>query len=75
VTEVEKTYGGGTGSLKLATVIETIYPKLTVLVRMFINVSVLEKWVDTVLAEAKKTWESNSSIAAYIKESEKPTTE
>lgn len=73
VTEAEKTYGGGTGSLKLAKVIESIYPKLPAIIKMFLTAGTLEKWVNTVLDEAKKTWEKNSKLAAYIEDITKPT--
>lgn len=68
VTEAEKTYGGGTGSLKLATVIENLYPKLPIVVRLFVTANTLQNWVETVLTEAKSIWEKNSEIAAYIEE-------
>lgn len=69
VTEAEKAYGGGTGTLKLASVIAEIYPKLPRLIKLLITADTLEKWVETVLAEAKKTWEKNTNLAAYIEKS------
>ena len=66
VTEAEKEFGGGTGTLKLATVIEKIYPQLPRLIKIFVTAQTIDKWVDEVLTEAKKTWEKNSKIAAYI---------
>lgn len=66
VTEAEKEYGGGTGSLKLAAVIERVYAKLPALLRAFIPASTLQKWIEDVLTEAKKAWESNANIATYI---------
>ena len=67
VTEAEKEYGDGTGALKLASVIEKIYLKLPMVVRLFITADTLQKWVETVLQEAKKTWEQNNDIQKYIK--------
>nr|DAF88463.1 MAG TPA: holin [Siphoviridae sp. ctdHi7] len=72
VTEAEKNLGGGTGSLKLATVIETIYPKLPAVIKAFVTDAMLEKWVEEALAAAKTTWEKNAKIAEYI---EKPVNE
>lgn len=66
VTEAEKNMGGGTGSLKLASVIEAIYPKLPAVIKMFITDSMLEKWVEEALAVAKDAWEKNTNIAKYI---------
>lgn len=69
VTEAEKEYGDGTGALKLASVIEKIYLKLPMMVRLFVTADTLQKWVETVLQEAKKTWEQNNNIQNYIKSS------
>ena len=66
VTEAEKNLGSGTGSLKLATVIETIYPKLPGVIKLFISADTLEGWVEEALAAAKVEWERNAQIAAYI---------
>lgn len=72
VTEAEKNLGGGTGSLKLATVIETIYPKLPAVIKAFVTDAMLEKWVEEALTAAKTAWEKNEKIAEYI---EKPANE
>lgn len=66
VTEAEKNLGSGTGSLKLATVIEIIYPKLPGVIKLFISADTLEHWVEDALAAAKVEWEKNAQIAAYI---------
>lgn len=66
VTEAEKEYGNGTGSLKLASVIEKIYLKLPAVVRLFVTANTLQRWVETVLEEAKKVWAQNKDIATYI---------
>ena len=65
VTEAEKQYGGGTGELKLSSVISQIYEKLPSISK-FIPVKTLEKWVDEGLADAKKKWEANNNVATYI---------
>ena len=69
VTEAERELGGGTGPLKLATVIAQIYPKLPSVLKMFLSEKTLTKWVNDALVAAKETWEENAAIAEYI---EKP---
>lgn len=66
VTEAEKSMGGGTGSLKLASVIEAIYPKLPAVIKMFITDAMLQEWVEDALKLAKEAWEKNTKIAQYI---------
>ena len=66
VTEAEKNMGGGTGSLKLASVIEAIYPKLPAVIKMFVTDAMLKKWVEDALVLAKESWEKNTNIAQYI---------
>ena len=68
VTEAEKEYGGGTGVLKLAEVMNQIYPKLPPIVKTFVTAERLTKWVEEALAAAKAKWESNIAIAAYIEQ-------
>lgn len=69
VTEAEKEFGGGTGSLKLATVTAQIYPKLPAVLKLFASEKTLTKWVEDALVAAKEAWEKNAAIAEYI---EKP---
>lgn len=66
VTEAEKNMGGGTGSLKLASVIEAIYPKLPTVIKMFVTDTMLKKWVEDALVAAKDAWAKNANIAQYI---------
>ena len=66
VTEAEKAYGGGTGALKLATVIAAIYPKLPAMLKLFITEATLTKWVEDALTAAKEAWKKNAAIADYI---------
>lgn len=72
VTEAEKNFGSGTGTLKMATVIAEIYPKLPTIIKTFITAEKLTKWVEDALIIAKEKWRTNSSIKAYI-ESENAT--
>lgn len=66
VTQAEREFGSGTGSLKLAAVIEAVYPKLPAVVKLFVTAERLTKWIELALVEAKRAWETNSNIAAYI---------
>ncbi len=66
VTVAEKEYGGGTGVLKLASVIDAIYPKLPTIIKTFITSKMLKKWVEDALKMAKKKWEANAAISGYI---------
>ena len=66
VTEAEKELGTGTGSLKLATVISKIYPKLPAFIKLFVTEKTITKWVEEALAAAKETWKKNAAIADYI---------
>jgi hypothetical protein len=66
VTVAEKEYGSGTGALKLASVMEQIYPKLPAIIKTFISSKTLISWIESALKKAKEKWESNPSIAEYI---------
>lgn len=66
VTEAEKELGSGTGSLKLAQVIERIYPKLPTIIKTFISEKTLQRWVEKALAAAKEAWANNIKLAEYI---------
>lgn len=72
VTEAEKNMGDGTGSLKLASVIEAIYPKLPTVIKIFITDAMLKKWVEEALLIAKEAWGKNSNIAQYIAPTSEP---
>lgn len=75
VTEAEKNFGSGTGSLKLASVIAEVYPKLPAVIKLFITEETIEKWIEEALEAAKKKWESNANIQAYITPVELPAAE
>lgn len=66
VTDAEKNFGTGTGSLKLAAVISEIYPKLPAIIKTFITEKTLKNWVEEALERAKKSWSGNTNIKAYI---------
>ena len=67
VTEAEQIYGAGTGSLKLAAVIDALYPSLPAVVKIFVTDETLVKWVESALAAAKETWKKNAALAEYVR--------
>lgn len=66
ITEAEKQFGGGTGELKQAYVIEKIYNALPAVLKSVISAERLGKWVDDALIKAKAKWGENSSVSGYI---------
>lgn len=68
VTWAERTYGGGTGALKLAAVVERVYPLIPAIIRVFITADALTKWIDKVLKDAKARWDANPALLACTPE-------
>lgn len=68
VTDAEQAFGAGTGSLKLAAVIDVIYPKLPGIIKAFISDDMLERWVEEALAAAKEAWADNPALLKAYKE-------
>lgn len=66
VTEAEKQFGGGTGELKQAYVMEKVYGVLPAVLKMIISAEQLGKWVDEALVFAKEKWKKNANIDDYI---------
>jgi hypothetical protein len=62
VTWAEREYGGGTGALKLAAVIEKIYPHIPAIVRAFVSTAKIEQMIDKALETAKLRWEKNPKL-------------
>lgn len=62
VTWAEREYGGSTGRLKIAVVIEKVYPYIPVVLRMFITRAQLEEMINKVLKEAKVLWDKNPQL-------------
>ena len=62
VTWAEREYGSGTGNLKLAAVIEKVYPHIPAVIRLFVSTTTLEKMIENALAEAKKHWDKNPAL-------------
>lgn len=62
VTEAEKQYGSGTGSIKFAEVMTKIYSMLPTIIKVFITYDTLERWIETALEDAKKHWAKEAGI-------------
>lgn len=62
VTWAEREYGGGTGNLKLAAVIEKIYPRIPAVIRLFITPDALVRLIEKALEKAKLEWGQNPAL-------------
>lgn len=70
VTEAEKIYGGGTGSVKFAYVVEKAYSYLPAILKVFITYERLKTMIEDALAAAKIKWAKEAGISDYLKEPE-----
>lgn len=70
VTEAEKIYGGGTGSVKFAYVVEKAYSYMPAILKVFITYERLKTMIEDVLAAAKIKWAEEAGISDYLKEPE-----
>ena len=70
VTQAEKEYGDGTGRLKLAVESDWIYQRIPAVLKLLFSQRDIESLIESVLEEAKKAWETNGNITAYIKTDE-----
>jgi hypothetical protein len=61
VTWAEREYGG-TGALKLAAVIEKLYPHIPAIIRAFISTAKIEELIDKALDAAKLRWDKNPKL-------------
>ena len=68
VTEAEKTYGSGTGSVKFAYVVEKAYSYLPAILKVFITYERLKQMIEDALAAAKIKWAEEAGISDYLKE-------
>lgn len=66
VTDAEGECGAGTGIIKLSEVVAKLYAHLPNVVRILFTEKQLIQIAESVLAEAKKKWETNGNIATYI---------
>jgi hypothetical protein len=62
VTWAEREYGTGTGALKLAMVIQRLYPYIPAVIRPFLGRQKLEDMINNALVGIKKAWEKNPRL-------------
>lgn len=72
VTEAEKIYGSGTGSVKFAYVVEKAYSYFPAILKIFITYERLKQMIEEALAAAKIMWATEAGISDYLKEPELP---
>ena len=66
VTQAEKQFGSGTGSLKYAAVAHWIYQRIPAVLKLLFTSSDIEKMIEAALEEAKKAWGANENLKGYI---------
>ena len=66
VTQAEKQFGSGTGSLKYAAVADWIYQQIPAVLKLLFTSSDIEKMIEAALEEAKKAWGANENLKGYI---------
>lgn len=66
VTQSEKQFGSGTGSLKYAAVADWIYQRIPAVLKLLFTSSDIEKMIEAALEEAKKAWGANENLKGYI---------
>ena len=68
VTEAEKIYGSGTGSVKFAYVVEKVYSYMPAILKIFITYEALRDMIERALEEAKIAWGKEAGIEYYLTE-------
>ena len=66
VTQAEKQFGSGTGSLKYAAGADWIYQRIPAVLKLLFTSSDIEKMIEAALEEAKKAWGANENLKGYI---------
>ena len=66
VTQAEKQFGSGTGSLKYAAVADWIYQRIPAVLKLLFTSSDIEKMIEAALEEARKAWGANENLKGYI---------
>lgn len=66
VTQAEKQFGSGTGSLKFAAVADWIYQRIPAILKLLFTEKDIARMIEAVLEEAKKAWGTNENIKGYI---------
>lgn len=66
VTQAEKQFGGGTGSLKFAAVADWIYQRIPAVLKLLFTEKDIANMIEAALEEAKKAWGANDNLKGYI---------
>jgi hypothetical protein len=66
VTDAERTYGGGTGDLKRAEVMDKLYARIPDAFKPYITEANLRAVLESALDTAKVLWEENSAIHKLV---------
>ena len=66
VTQAEKQFGSGTGSLKYAAVADWIYQRIPAVLKLLFTEKDIANMIEAALEEAKKAWGANENLKGYI---------
>ena len=66
VTQAEKQFGGGTGSMKFAAVADWIYQRIPAVLKLLFTEKDIADMIEAVLEEAKKAWGTNENLKEYV---------
>ena len=66
VTQAEKEFGDGTGSLKYAAVVDWIYQRIPAVLKLIFTEKNLNAMIEDALAKAKEQWAKNNNLQGYI---------
>ena len=66
VTQAEKQFGSGTGSLKFAVVADWIYQRIPAVLKLLFTEKDITNMIESALEEAKKAWGTNGNIKTYV---------
>ena len=66
VTQAEKQFGSGTGTLKYAAVADWIYQRIPAILKLLFSAKDIEKMIESVLEEAKQALGANENLKEYI---------
>ena len=70
VTQAEREFGSGTGTLKYAAVSDWLYQRMPAVLKFLFTEKDIDSMIESVLAEAKAKWGTNDNVKQYIEEGE-----
>lgn len=67
VIQAETRWGSGTGKIKFAEVLSSVYDRLPYIIKLVVTVPVLEKWIEDAVAYIKaELLKDNMTIEQYL---------